>query len=86
MSTCRNCGIDYRGEPPDCEPCAEFKREEWREHFLEPRLKLKHCTTCGQTFSPIGYHWHRTRTDFAEERERAKRSDVPKGRARKRNR
>jgi hypothetical protein len=85
MPTCRNCEKTFNGEPPYCEPCDEFKRQEWRENFLEPRLKLTHCTSCGKNFSPIAYHWHQTRTDFQEERERTKQNAARPGRARKRN-
>jgi endogenous inhibitor of DNA gyrase (YacG/DUF329 family) len=73
MPTCRNCGTEYRGYELYCsERCEEFARQQWRENFLEPRLKLRHCPTCGKHYSPIAYHWHRTRTDFEEERQRAR--------------
>lgn len=73
MPECRECRREYRGEPPFCgERCEEVHKEKFREKYLELKIPMRHCTTCGRTFHAEEHHFHRTRTDFEEERERAR--------------
>jgi len=41
MRSCARCGKGYRGEPPYCDVCAEFKAQVRREE--QPALFCRHC-------------------------------------------
>ncbi len=71
MPACRRCGKPYtRGEDPNyCDVCLEFK-EHLRREMRDPKPTTRHCPGCGRFYQ--GFHFHRTRTDWQEERERVR--------------
>jgi hypothetical protein len=60
MPDCRRCRKHYRGEPPYCDPCDEYRRSVRREE------EGVVCLHCGGTFMPGGFDQHRWRVYYRD--------------------
>ncbi len=75
MPFCSGCGRHFHGDPPYCEPCAEFAREKFREKYLEREEIV--CAHCGAVFTPGAFEKHRWRIYYRQ-------GEPPRGQRRRR--